>query len=77
MLNIEPDGIYADIMERELYNGTNQRHSVRWKALLSMSIRLEVQLGISGKVFGYRHVLPERPGWYECACCPTNLVRPV
>lgn len=22
MLNIEPDGIYADIMERELYNGT-------------------------------------------------------
>ncbi len=17
----------------------------------------------------------ERPGWYECACCPTNLVR--
>lgn len=38
---------------------------------------LEVNPGISGKIFGYKHVLLERPGWYECACCPTNLVRMV
>ena len=26
---------------------------------------------------GYEHVIPERPGWYACACCPPNLVRMV
>lgn len=74
MLNIEPDGIYADIMERELYNGTISGIQLDGKRYFYVN-PLEVQPGISGKVFGYRHVLPERPGWYECACCPTNLVR--
>ena len=36
---------------------------------------LEVNPGISGVLSGYGHVLPERPGWYACACCPPNLVR--
>lgn len=74
MLNIAPDGIYADIMERELYNGTISGIQLDGKRYFYVN-PLEVQPGISGKVFGYRHVLPERPGWYECACCPTNLVR--
>lgn len=74
MLNIEADGTYADIMERELYNGTISGIQLDGKRYFYVN-PLEVQPGISGKVFGYRHVLPERPGWYECACCPTNLVR--
>ena len=32
---------------------------------------------MSGEIFGYKHVIPERPGWYACACCPPNLVRMV
>lgn len=38
---------------------------------------LEVNPGVSGEIFGYKHVIPERPGWYACACCPPNLVRMV
>ena len=36
---------------------------------------LETEPGVSGKLYGYKHVLPERPGWYTCACCPPNVVR--
>lgn len=76
MLEMEPDGRYADIMERELYNGTISGIQLNGKQYFYVN-PLEVNPGISGKIFGYRHDLPKRPGWYECACCPTNLVRMV
>lgn len=74
MLEIEPDGTFADIMERELYNGTISGIQLDGKKYFYVN-PLEVNPDVSGKLFGYRHVLPARPGWYECACCPTNLVR--
>ncbi|MDD7389934.1 MAG: glycoside hydrolase family 127 protein [Lachnospiraceae bacterium] len=76
MLEAEPDGRFADIMERELYNSTISGIQLNGKQYFYVN-PLEVNPGISGKIFGYRHDLPERPGWYECACCPTNLVRMV
>ena len=76
MLEIEADGKYADVMERELYNGIISGIQLDGKRYFYVN-PLEVQPGTSGKIFGYRHVLPERTGWYECACCPTNLVRMV
>lgn len=76
MLEAEPDGRYADIMERELYNSTISGIQLDGKSYFYVN-PLEVQPGVSGKIYGYRHVLAERPGWYECACCPTNLVRMV
>lgn len=74
MLEIEPDGRFADIMERELYNGIISGIQLDGKRYFYVN-PLEVNPGISGKIFGYKHALPSRPGWYECACCPTNLVR--
>ena len=74
MLEIEPDGRFADIMERELYNGIISGISLDGKKYFYVN-PLEVNPGVSGTIFGYKHVLPTRPGWYECACCPTNLVR--
>lgn len=74
MLEIEPDGAFADIMERELYNGTISGIQLDGKKYFYVN-PLEVNPDVSGKLFGYRHVLSARPGWYECACCPTNLVR--
>lgn len=67
-------GIYADIMERELYNGILSGIQLDGKKYFYVN-PLEVQPEISGKVYGYKHVRPTRPGWYACACCPTNLVR--
>ena len=74
MLEIEPDGMYADIMERELYNGTISGIQLDGTKYFYVN-PLEVNPEVSGKIFGHKHVLPNRPGWYECACCPTNLVR--
>jgi hypothetical protein len=31
--------------------------------------------GLSGVVQTRRHVLPQRPAWYACACCPPNVAR--
>lgn len=76
MLEIEPDGRYADIMERELYNGTISGMQLDGQKYFYVN-PLEAVPGISGKIQGYKHALPERPGWYACACCPTNLVRMV
>lgn len=76
MLDIEPDGKYADVMERTMYNGTISGMQADGKRFFYVN-PLEVQPGVSGKEFGYKAVLPERPGWYSCACCPPNLVRMV
>ncbi len=74
MLESEMDGVYADIMEKELYNSTISGMQLDGKRYFYVN-PLECEPGVSGKLFEYRHSLPERPGWYACACCPTNLVR--
>ncbi len=74
MLDNEPRGEYADIMELCLYNSTISGMQADGTHFFYVN-PLEVNPGISGEVFGMRHVLPERPGWYQCACCPPNLAR--
>lgn len=74
MLEMEMDGKYADIMERELYNGAISGIQLDGKRYFYVN-PLEADPGISGRVYGYKHALISRPGWYECACCPTNLAR--
>jgi DUF1680 family protein len=56
------DGRYVDILEREVYNG-----------LLS-------GVSLSGDRFFYTNPLAstgrhQRVGWFDCPCCPTNVVR--
>lgn len=74
MLEMEVDGSYADIMEKELYNSTISGMQLDGKKYFYVN-PLECEPGVSGKLFGYKHALPSRPGWYACACCPPNLVR--
>lgn len=76
MLDIHADNRYADIMERVLYNGVLSGIQLDGKRFFYVN-PLEVNPGVSGEIFGYKHVLPQRPGWYACACCPPNLVRMV
>lgn len=76
MLDMEADGLYADIMEKCLYNSTISGMSMDGTHFFYVN-PLEVNPGLSGEVFGMRHCLPERPGWYACACCPPNLARMV
>jgi len=74
MLEMDMDGAYADIIEKELYNSTISGMQLDGKQYFYVN-PLECEPGVSGKLFGYRHALPARPGWYACACCPPNLIR--
>ena len=74
MLDLEPKGTYADVMERCIYNSTISGMQLDGRHFFYVN-PLETNPGLSGEVFGMKHVLPERPGWYQCACCPPNLAR--
>jgi hypothetical protein len=62
LLQIEPDGVYADVMERVLYNGTLSGVSLRGD-------RFFYENPIESR--GNHH----RWEWHECSCCPPNIAR--
>jgi DUF1680 family protein len=74
MLDVCPSGKYSDVMELALYNGVLSGMQLDGKRFFYVN-PLEVNPEVSGKLFGFKHVLPERPGWYQCACCPPNVAR--
>jgi len=74
MLEIEPMGEYADIMEKQLYNCILSGMQLDGKRFFYVN-PLEVVPGVSGELPGYKHVLPKRPQWFGCACCPPNIAR--
>lgn len=76
MLEKEPDGSYADVMERAFYNTVLAGMQLDGKRFFYVN-PLEVVPGIAGKASTHRHVLPQRPAWYGCACCPPNAARTV
>jgi DUF1680 family protein len=74
MLMIEQDSRYADTMERALYNTCIAGMSLDGKNFFYVN-PLEVDPEASKKNPNRKHVLPVRPGWFGCACCPPNLAR--
>jgi DUF1680 family protein len=69
MFLLHGDAKYIDVLEKSLYNG-----------LIS-------GVGMDGKSFFYTNAMqiknsfshsamePERSGWFDCSCCPTNVAR--
>ena len=74
MLEIKPSGEYADVLERMFYNTVLASMQSDGKRFFYVN-PLEVIPGVSGVVQLYKHVLPNRPEWHNCACCPPNLAR--
>ena len=74
MLEAEPSAEYADILERELYNGTISGMQLDGTKFFYIN-QLEANPEMSGEVYGQEEYTPERIGWYDCACCPPNLAR--
>ena len=72
--NKKPEGKYADVMELLIYNSTISGMQFDGTRFFYVN-PLETNPGISGEIFGHKHVIPSRPRWYACACCPPNLVR--
>ena len=74
MLENEIKGEYGDIMELAFYNTVLAGMQLDGKRFFYVN-PLEIDLGISGRASTHSHVLPSRPGWYACACCPPNVAR--
>ena len=74
MLEMEIKSEYADVMERALYNGVISGMQLDGKKFFYVN-PLEVLPEACFKDNHKRHVMPERQGWFNCACCPPNLVR--
>ena len=62
MFLMSGDGKYADVLEREVYNGLLSGVSLSGDRFFYVN-----PLGSKGK----HHRVP----WFDCSCCPTNIVR--
>lgn len=74
MLGLEIDGRYADQMELQLFNGALAGMQLDGQRYFYVN-PLEVNPRIARLRKDMRHVLPVRPKWHACACCPPNLAR--
>lgn len=74
MLQMKPDSKYADVLETALYNTCLAGMSLDGRNFFYVN-PLEVWPEASHKAQIRRHVLPVRPKWFGCACCPPNLAR--
>lgn len=74
MLQCEPSGVWADVMERALYNTCMAGMALDGEHFFYVN-PLEVNPESTEFDAGKFHVLPVRPRWYGCACCPPNLAR--
>lgn len=74
MLRLELNSKYADTMERALYNCVLAGISLDGKRFFYVN-PLEVNPDYAGKIMTHQHVLPQRPPWHGCACCPPNIAR--
>lgn len=75
MLVGEPDRIYADVMERALYNGVISGVSLQGDRFFyanHLAVKPEV---FSGRVMRNPRMLPYRQQWFPVSCCPMNLAR--
>jgi DUF1680 family protein len=74
MVAVSPKGMYADVLERTLYNGIISGMSLDGKAFFYVN-PLEAFPESSLKDPGMKHITIERQKWFGCACCPPNLAR--
>lgn len=74
MLNIHAKGEYADVLEKELFNGALSGMALDGKHFFYVN-PLEADPVASKGNPGKSHVLTHRADWFGCACCPANLAR--
>ena len=74
MLEIEPKAEYADVMEREFYNGIISGIALDGTTFFYVN-PLEVSPKACEQDYNKRHVKPQRQKWFSCSCCPPNISR--
>ncbi|KAB7786785.1 glycoside hydrolase family 127 protein [Bifidobacterium cebidarum] len=74
LMETHPTGAVADVMELELFNGMLagiQLDGTRYFYVNPLEADPAASNGNPTKA----HVLTRRAGWFDCACCPANIVR--
>jgi hypothetical protein len=72
MLHLRPQGRYADVMERALYNGVLSGVSLSGdRFFYANPLAAYPRMGR----FAPRNIHSRRQDWFGCACCPPNLAR--
>lgn len=74
MLELEPKGQYADVLENAVYNGSLCGMDLKGERFLYVN-PLQVDGENACKRRDHHHVTPQRQKWFNCACCPPNLAR--
>lgn len=74
MLEISPDAVFGDTVERALYNTVLSGMALDGKSFFYVN-PLEVLPEASRKDSRKRHIKSVRQKWFGCACCPPNLAR--
>lgn len=73
LLQLSPQGRYADDMEKQLYNTVLAGMSLDGKSFFYVN-PLEVTPALCS-LEERQHVEPVRQRWFGCACCPPNIAR--
>ncbi|MBT1177735.1 glycoside hydrolase family 127 protein [Bifidobacterium callimiconis] len=74
MLDIAPRGEYADVLEKEIFNGGISGIALDGKHFYYVN-PLEADPKASAHNPDQAHVLMHRAEWFGCACCPANIAR--
>lgn len=74
MLNLEANGEYGDVLEKELFNGILSGISLDGTHFFYVN-PLQADTEISEHNPSRQHVLNKRAEWFGCACCPSNVAR--
>lgn len=74
MLTLDRDAGFADVMERALYNGMLVGWSLEGNRYFYVNV-LHSKPSVTGYREDNKHIALERQSWFECACCPSNLLR--
>ncbi len=77
MFLLHGDAKYFDVLERSLYNGLIAGVGLDGKSFFYTNAMQVTSDPGSGNPNGFSSgsVEASRSGWFECSCCPTNLVR--
>ena len=69
MFLLHGESKYMDVLEKMLYNGLIAGVGLDGKSFF-YSNAMQVK-----NSFTHRALEPERAGWFDCSCCPTNMAR--
>jgi DUF1680 family protein len=77
MLAAEGNGIYADVLERALYNGVLSGVDIEGRRFFYANPLAAHPVSYAARPGEDKgaHTALDRQEWFGCACCPTNIVR--